>query len=140
MFIIFGDKARTEPVEGGIQQYRTCPKCGQHALFIERVVSKQFRLYFVDMFTHGSHHVLECTACRTAFVTDEVKDKQAVNDHAGTVVGKLQTALEQGKKALASDEVQSAVQRAEAEVDKALSAGRRGVNALVQRFAKKADS
>lgn len=140
MFLIFGDKERTEPVEGGARLHRTCPKCAEHALFIERVVSRQFRLYFVDMFTHGTHHVLECTSCRTTFVTDEVQGKQAMNDQSGTVVGKLQTAFEQGKRALASDEVMTSLRRAESEATKALDAGKRSVGAWVGRWTKKPDT
>lgn len=49
-------------------------------------MSKQFRLYFVDMFTHGTHHVLECGECGEAFVTDEVAPHGLENDPSGTVV------------------------------------------------------
>ena len=53
MFIIFGDKHRTETVPGGLRIERECPTCKAVAIFRERKVSKQFRLYFVDMFTHA---------------------------------------------------------------------------------------
>lgn len=139
MFLIFGDKDRTEPVAGGLRVHRTCPKCGEHSLFVERVVSRQFRLYFVDMFTHGTHHVLECTSCRTTFVTDEVRDKQVRNDHSGTVIGTLQSAVARGKQALTSDEVAGSLQRARAEVDKALDSTRKSLTGLVERVAKKQD-
>ena len=98
MFIIFGDKHRTEPVPGGRVEHRKCPKCHEHATFRERVVSHQFRVYFVSMFTHGAHHVMECGACGTTFVTDELKDKQAANDQEGTIFGTVKDALAEGRK------------------------------------------
>ena len=101
MFIIFGDKHRTEPVPGGLVEHRQCPKCHEHATFRERVVSQQFRLYFVSMFTHGTHHVMECGACGTTFVSDEVKDKKADNDHEGTVFGTVKDAFVEGRKQVA---------------------------------------
>src|ERR1043165_5657887 len=120
MFIIFGDKHRTELVPGGLQVHRQCPKCGQEALFVERVVSQQFRLYFVEMFTHGTHHVLECAACKTTFVTDELKGKQAAKDHAGTVYGKLQGAVAKGKQALDDGTVSRTLERAGTQAGEAL--------------------
>ncbi|MEM7154613.1 MAG: hypothetical protein AAF799_17325 [Myxococcota bacterium] len=122
MFVIFGDKHRTEPVADGVRVTRSCPKCTQTTEFAERVVSKQFRLYFVEMFTHGTHHVLECSSCGTAFVTDEVKGKAAVNDHEGTVFGHLQTAVNRGKQAIEDGTVAEALGRAETEANRAIGA------------------
>src|SRR4028118_2372466 len=97
MFLICGDKHRTEPVADGLRREMKCPKCGEHATFRERVISKQFRLYFVDMFTHGTHHVMECGACGTAFVTDELEGRGGGNDHRGTVLGAIQDVARKGK-------------------------------------------
>lgn len=122
MFLIFGDKHRTEPVHGGLRTTRTCERCGVKAEFRERRVSKQFRLYFIEMFTHGTHHVLECGACGTCFVTDELaaKNRELENDQGGTIYGHLRAATAEAKT------------RAEAlarspEVDQALARGREGV-------------
>jgi hypothetical protein len=131
MFIIFGDKHRIEPVANGLRVHRKCPKCGQDTLFIERVVSQQFRLYFVEMFTHGTHHVLECTECRTAFVTDEVKGKQVANDHSSTVYGKLQDAVSRGKQALDDSRV---IERAEAQVGETVGAAQKALGGLLGRL------
>lgn len=102
VFVIFGDKHRTEPVPGGLRVTRACPKCEREVEFRERIVSKRFRLYFVEMFTHGTHHVLECSECGTAFVTDEVRSAKADNDQSGTVLGHVQGVIEGGKRALES--------------------------------------
>ena len=138
VFVIFGDKHRTEPAPGGLRVTRACPKCKQVTTFRERVVSKRFRLYFVEMFTHGTHHVLECSECGTAFVTDEVKGTKAVNDHSGTVLGGLHGALatgkqvmEGGKQALEDGRVSEALQQAESIVDTAMSTAQKKVGGLV---------
>ena len=129
MFLIFGDKHRTEPVEGGLQERRVCPKCGESALFRERVVSKQFRIYFVEMFTHDTHRVMECSRCGTAFVTDELRRKGASNDHSGTLLGTIQGLAERGKRAVhdgsvgrALEQASAAAEQAGVEVGKALNA------------------
>lgn len=91
MFIIFGDRHRTETVENGLRVERPCPSCNRRTVFRERVVSKQFRLYFVSMFTHGTHHVLECGECGTTFVTDELPKggagQRPGRDDAGACAG-----------------------------------------------------
>ena len=134
MFVIFGDKHRTEPVPDGLRVTRPCPKCEQTAELQERIVSKQFRLYFVEMFTHGTHHVLECSACGTAFVTDEVKDKEAVNDHDGTVFGHLQSAVNRGKQAIEDGTVAEALGRAETEANRAIGAASETLGSFVSSF------
>ena len=125
VFLIFGDKHRTELVPGGLTVTRECSKCGARASFRERRVSKQFRVYFIDMFTHDTHHVLECGACGTTFVTDELQAKQGSNDHSGTVYGHLQEAA-----GSAATHLQQAAAKAEAlvtseEVSRGLERGKR---------------
>lgn len=134
MFIIFGDKHRTEIVPDGLRIHRQCPKCNQEALFLERVVSRQFRLYFVEMFTHDTHHVLECSACKTTFVTDELKGRQTANDHAGTVYGKLQGAVAKGKQALDDGTVSRGLERAGAQASEALGAAQQALGGLLGRL------
>ena len=131
MFIIFGDKHRTEPVPGGREVSRTCSKCGERATFRERVVSKQFRLYFIDMFTHGTHHVLECGACGTAFVTDELAAAQVANDHEGTVFGHIQGMAAKAEQLASSEEVARGLERGKAEAGKAYTAARDTVGGLL---------
>lgn len=101
MFLVFDDRHRTEPVPGGLVRHMTCPKCHLPATFREHVVSKQFRLYFVDMFTHDARRVMACDACGTMFVTDELAARPADNDHRGTVLGAVQSAARKGKAAAA---------------------------------------
>ncbi len=122
MFLIFGDKHRTETVPDGMRVERECPECKTVATFRERRVSKQFRLYFVDMFTHGTHHVLECGECGEAFVTDEVAQHGLENDHSGTVFGHLKGAVEKGKELASDPRVGESLGRAQEEATKAIAA------------------
>lgn len=142
VFVIFGEKDRTEPVPGGLSITKTCPKCERVASFRERIVSKRFRLYFVEMFTHGTHHVLECSECGTTFVTDEVRGIKADNDQSGTVYGRVQGVIEEGKRALESGKdavegamedgrVSEALQQAESLVDGAVKTAQQKVGGLL---------
>ncbi len=131
MFIIFGDKHRTEPVPDGLRITRDCPKCEQSTEFRERVVSKQFRVYFIEMFTHSTHHVLECSECGNTFVTDEVKDKAAHNDQSGTIFGHIQGAAAIGKQAIEDGTVSRTLEQAEAGLGKALGTAQEAVGGLL---------
>jgi len=131
MFIIFGDKHRTEPVPDGIEQVRTCSKCGTRATFRERRISKQFRLYFLEMFTHGTHHVLECGACGTTFVTDELRAKAVDNDQDGTIYGHLRGAAAKAEAFARSDEVTDALERGKSEATRALGLAKDRVGGLM---------
>ena len=134
MFIIFGDKHRTEPVVDGLRRQMKCPKCGEGTTFRERVISKQFRVYFVDMFTHGTHHVLECGACGTAFVTDELRDRGGGNDHRGTVLGAIQEVARKGQAVGRELGVGKALEEAGSGVGKALGAAQERVGGLLSRL------
>lgn len=134
MFLIFGDKHRTTPVPDGLTLERACPKCGLQTVFRERVVSQQFRLYFVEMFTHGSHRVLECSACKTAFVTDEIKDKPTDNDHSGTLYGTLQNAVTQGRKAVEDGAVSRTLEQVEAQTTAAMGVAQEALGGLLGRL------
>ena len=132
MFLIFGDKHRTEIVRGGLQLTRTCSKCGEQATFSERRVSKQFRMYFIDMFTHDTHHVLECGACGTTFVTDELRAKHGLNDHSGTLLGHLQGAVGKAEELARSEEITQTLERAKQEAGKAFGLARAKIGGLVE--------
>lgn len=145
MFLVFGDKHRTEPHPGGLCCVRNCPKCGAHTTFREHVISKQFRLYFVSMFTHDSHHVLACDACGTMFVTDEMKARRAENDHHGTVLGALQ-GLAKKTRAVAEDAMNGmngglgqAAQQTGKAVRDAVDAAQKRVGGLLERLRGKSD-
>lgn len=120
MFIIFGDKHRTETVSDGVRVERECPSCKTTAMFRERVVTKRFRLYFVDMFTHGTHHVLECGECGEAFVTDELPKRELENDQEGTLFGHVQGLLGRGKDLAGDPRVAASVGQAQEEATRAL--------------------
>ena len=139
MFIIFGDKHRTETVTDGLRMQRHCPSCNTLAMFRERKVSKQFRLYFVDMFTHGTHHVLECGECGQTFVTDEVRRNGLGNDQSGTVFGHVQGLVDKGKALAADPRVTESLGRAQDEATKALGAAEKTVTGWVASLKKKLD-
>ncbi len=102
-------------------------------------MSKQFRLYFVDMFTHGTHHVLECGACGTTFVTDELPRVGLSNDHSGTVLGHLQEAARRGQQLAEEARKSEAVAHAESEVTKALGAAEKTIDGWLSSLQKKLD-
>lgn len=121
MFIIFGDKHRTETVANGLRVERECPTCKTATTFRERVVTKRFRLYFVDMFTHGTHHVLECGECGQTFVTDELPKQELENDQSGTMLGHVLRVVDRGKELASDPRVVASVGQAQAEATRALS-------------------
>lgn len=120
MFIIFGDKHRTQTVRDGLRVERQCPACKATATFRERVVTKKFRLYFVDMFTHGTHHVLECGECAETFVTDELPKQGLENDQSGTLLGHVQGAVDRGKVFASDPRIVASIGQAQEEASKAL--------------------
>lgn len=122
MFIIFGDKHRTETVADGLRVERACPTCKTTTTFRERVVTKRFRLYFVDMFSHGAHHVLECGECGETFVTDEVSKQEVENDQSGTLLGHVQGAVDRGKVLASDPRIVASIGQAQEEAGRALGA------------------
>lgn len=135
MFLVFGDKHRTEAVENGRVEVLDCPECGRRTEFHERVVSQEFRVYFVGMFTHGTHHVMACGLCGTAFVTDELADQPARDDQSGTVFGHLKDAVDRGRKAVdevvEDERVREALQRAKDEAGRGLEQAQSKVGAAL---------
>jgi len=120
MFIIFGDKHRTQTVVDGFRVERECPSCKTTSTFRERIVTKRFRLYFVDMFTHGTHHVLECGECAETFVTDELPKQALEHDQSGTVLGQVQGVVERGKELATDPRVVASLGQAQTEATRAL--------------------
>ncbi len=113
MWVFFGDRERTKPVEGGASVERECPSCQQSAIFREHRVVKTFHLYTVDIANHGGRHVMVCCSCGDAFVTDEVAQKTADEvDQSGTLWGGAKRALDQAKQAADAAGVTDAVKRA----------------------------
>lgn len=121
MFIVFGDKHRTETVADGLRVERQCPTCKTTSTFRERVVTKKFRLYFVDMFTHGTHHVLECGECTETFVTDELPKQGLENDQSGTLLGHVQGAVDRGKELASDPRIVASIEQAQEEASRALA-------------------
>ncbi len=111
MWLIIGDRSRTEPVPGGHSAQRTCPKCGAFSRFREHRVLKTFRLYFIDVLNHDARHVMVCSRCDTAFVTDEVSSTRATLDQQGTVVGTLQDAAKRTRDAVEQGAIGDALRK-----------------------------
>ncbi len=111
MFLLFGDAERTVAVKNGPRTILDCPECGRKEQFHERVVSRQFRMYFVEMFTHGTHHVMAYNGCGAAFVTDEMRELHGNDNHDGAVLGHVQQALDHTKRAVTDGTVGDALAR-----------------------------
>lgn len=71
MWIFFGTKDNAELVPGGRREQRTCPKCGEHAMFYERRVISSMELYLIPIFDYRTRLVMACGACGSLFATDE---------------------------------------------------------------------
>lgn len=71
VWIVIGNRTKTERVPGGARVDRDCPACGEHATFYERRAVRTFRLYFLDVFDYDTQRVMACGACGTLFATDE---------------------------------------------------------------------
>ncbi|MCA9719339.1 MAG: hypothetical protein H6713_00545 [Myxococcales bacterium] len=117
MWIIIGDRSRTEPVAGGATARRPCPKCGAMATFHEHRVLKTFRLYFVDILNHDARHVMVCGRCHAAFITDEVAGRRPELDQRGTVVGALQGAARRTRDVATSGAIGDAVRKGRAAIE-----------------------
>ncbi len=72
MWIVFGNKEKTERVPGGAVVQRHCDQCGETAMFYERKATSVFQVYFIDVVDYGSRTVMACGACGALYATDEV--------------------------------------------------------------------
>jgi hypothetical protein len=71
VWVVIGNRTKTERVPDGARVERDCPACGEHATFHERRAVRTFRLYFLDVFDYDRQRVMACGACGTLFATDE---------------------------------------------------------------------
>lgn len=103
VWIILGQRTKTERVPGGLAVERQCPSCNEFATFYERRAVKTFRVYFMDVFDYADQRVMACGACGTLFATDEhgepstdTKDgwRTAFDDAAKCVGGAVEKAGE----------------------------------------------
>ncbi|MEZ4337878.1 MAG: hypothetical protein R3B82_14765 [Sandaracinaceae bacterium] len=72
VWIVIGQRTKTEPVEGGISVERECTSCGEVAVFRERKAVKSFRLYMIDVFDYDEQRVMACGRCGALYATDEL--------------------------------------------------------------------
>jgi hypothetical protein len=103
VWIILGQRTKTERVPGGLAVERQCPSCNEFSTFYERRAVKTFRVYFMDVFDYADQRVMACGACGTLFATDEhgepskeTKDgwRHAFDDAAKSVGGAVERAGE----------------------------------------------
>lgn len=103
VWIILGQRTKTERVPGGLAVERQCPSCNEFSTFYERRAVKTFRVYFMDVFDYADQRVMACGACGTLFATDEhgepsteTKDgwRSAFDDAAKSVGGAVERAGE----------------------------------------------
>jgi hypothetical protein len=73
MWIVFGNKEKTERVPGGSVVQRHCEQCGETAMFYERQAVSTFQIYFIDILDYGKRTVMACGACGALYATDEVR-------------------------------------------------------------------
>lgn len=71
VWIVIGNRTKTERVPDGLAVERRCPACGEVATFYERRAVRTFRLYFLDVFDYDEQRVMACGACGTLYATDE---------------------------------------------------------------------
>jgi hypothetical protein len=72
MWIVFGTKATTARVPGGLKVERRCMQCNETATFYEKELTSTFRLYFIDVFDYRRHRVMACGCCGACYATDEL--------------------------------------------------------------------
>jgi len=72
MWIVFGNKLKSERVPNGKRVERHCESCGETAMFYERTSSTKFSLYFIEILEYGKRRVMACGACGELYATDEL--------------------------------------------------------------------
>lgn len=72
MWIVFGNKQKSERVPNGKRVERHCSSCGETAMFYERTSSTKFSLYFIELLEYGKRRVMACGACGELYATDEL--------------------------------------------------------------------
>lgn len=71
VWIVIGNRTKTERVPDGLSVERRCPACSEVSTFYERRAIRTFRLYFLDVFDYDEQRVMACGACGTLYATDE---------------------------------------------------------------------
>lgn len=72
MWIVFGNELKTERVPNGARVERHCARCGETAVFYERVAATKLSLYFIELLEYGKRRVMACGACGALYATDEL--------------------------------------------------------------------
>jgi hypothetical protein len=95
MWIILGNKVRSERVPNGRKAEHHCGACGETAVFYERQVTESFQLYFINVFNYQTQRAMACGACGALYATDELgAPREAASAQQGTVFGALQSAMD----------------------------------------------
>ncbi len=86
MWVIFGQREKSERVPNGKVVERRCDACGEVAMFYERHVTRSVQLYFFDVFHYGAHRAMACGACGALYATDELGAGDATATEQGESV------------------------------------------------------
>jgi hypothetical protein len=94
MWIIFGNRVRSERVPNGKVAERRCGACGEVAMFYERRVVSTMQLYFLDVFNYKRQRAMSCGACGALYATDEFGAPEDEHEslQSGTIAGTLESA------------------------------------------------
>lgn len=101
MWIVFGNKEKTERVPGGAAVQRHCDQCGETAMFYERKATSVFQIYFIDVVDYGARTVMACGACGALYATDEVS-KPSLSPVESTL-GSIKTAAKAAQARISSE-------------------------------------
>jgi hypothetical protein len=92
VWIVFGNKMRTERVPNGQRVERHCDACGETAMFYERTASTKLSLYFIELLEYGKRRVMACGACGELYATDELGPDPSFASGADKVLGAAEKA------------------------------------------------
>jgi hypothetical protein len=62
MWVVFGNKTRARPIDGGLAVEQHCPGCNQTRKFVECEVADKVSLFFVSVLDLKSRRLV-CQAC-----------------------------------------------------------------------------
>ncbi|NOU30187.1 MAG: hypothetical protein HOO96_19970 [Polyangiaceae bacterium] len=72
MWIIFGNRTRAKPVEGGLRVKRYCAECEAATTWQECEVKDRVHVFFVDLFSMKQRRLV-CTDCGEDVDLDEAR-------------------------------------------------------------------
>jgi hypothetical protein len=62
MWLLFGNRTKARPIQGGREEDRHCPGCGATSRFIECVVTDKVHVFFINLLDLTQRRMV-CTKC-----------------------------------------------------------------------------